>query len=389
MIPSRPNGRREPWDAGVGIGPGGQVGGQHRDVGAGLVEPGAEARSSDAVRLAPRAAGVAHRSSPRAGHGAAKRSRPGGSCSVRAGLDVEIDTFARARAENMKSARLRGQPPRRLGEGDDAGALDVVQPVDSRRSTCRPSSLGAAELPRAPALHAAHLEHVAKVGGELEGERQHHLVEPVVGAAAAARTAGRRTGSRLRSTWMTPRGVAFPPTGGRARLAPWKVKTDLSRDRPKLRREGRRSPISRRKRDRKPRVVAEQAVGAADDIAPGVGDQEGVAVLDRQQLAQRRREARLVGVQGRARQDRPWAEASGDLGERSRLCSGLRRASGASSGAKGGAPGGRRRDRDSPGPWRWPRTAGRSGGGSPAGRGRRARAHGRDRLVLAVRPDSR
>src|SRR5450432_2645705 len=55
---------------------------------------------------------------------------------------------------------------------------------------------------------------------------------------------------RLRSTWITPRGVASPPTGGRARLAPLKVKSALSRDRPKLSFEGRFSPIRRRKRDR-------------------------------------------------------------------------------------------------------------------------------------------
>ena len=50
----------------------------------------------------------------------------------------------------------------------------------SAGSRCRRSTTGGSIRPRAGAARAAHLEHVAEVGGELQAQRDRHLVPAVV-----------------------------------------------------------------------------------------------------------------------------------------------------------------------------------------------------------------
>ncbi len=95
----------------------------------------------------------------------------------------EVDPLARGQGEHELRPCL-AHAPRRLGEHERALAPHRVESLVAEGDVAA-VNLGRQEDAAALALDAAHLEHVAEIGAELEHQRQHHLIESEVAAADA------------------------------------------------------------------------------------------------------------------------------------------------------------------------------------------------------------
>ena len=284
---------REPRRACIGIGSGRQVGRQQRHVGARLVQPVVEAR---AARAAHRGAAPAFGAHGQAGLDGVLAPAVGVRrfAGVHAAFDEEVQRAALGQAEHELGALMR-QAGGRFGKGDAAGPVHVVQTAVAEGDATTIGGRrvdGAALGPR----RAAHLEDVEEVRAEVEGQRQQDVLHPMVDHADALEhppvpqkppaldmhdAGGRRTAAHRGQG--TVGGVA-----GEEDV----VLADAGRQTRRLQQTDRHGPARQ-----DAGVAREQAVGAALHVAPAVGDQEGIAFLQRHQLFETRGLDRFTGGQ--------------------------------------------------------------------------------------------
>ena len=289
-------------------------------------------------------------------------------------LDEEIDPLARRQREHELGAAVV-HPPGRLGEGQRRGAQHDRR--GPRRRTARGGRAAAAAAACRAAAGARRAPRTCRESRAAYSNTSGSITWSRPKLVQRTRSYSRSSDSaRRRSMWIAPRGVPRPFTGGSARLVPWKVKTALSRESVHDSRVGWRSPTRNTKRESR-RVSRSNRPSAPPMMSPlWSADQEGVAVLQRDQFdaaGDRGLVRRTLGV---ARRLRPCALGLGDLGERRQCARCLLqhlRLGDQLFGERQARPGGRRRRRGSRAPWRWPRSADRSGGAPRAGRARRSR----------------
>ncbi|MNI08813.1 hypothetical protein D3C73_618620 [compost metagenome] len=199
---------------------------------------------------------------------------------AQAALDEQVQAAALGQAEHEVGA-VGVEPRGRFGKGQATGPQFAVQsgvakghapPVQDRR--VRLAVLGPGR--------AAHLEDVGEIGVELERQRQQDVLDavvdhphpfkqpPVPQEAAALQMQHARRG----------RAPAHGRQGPVGRVA-GEEDVVLGDARTQPRRP--RAPDGQGEAGQQPGVVVEQAIGAGFDVSPVVGDQEGVAVLQRHQ----------------------------------------------------------------------------------------------------------
>ncbi|MND95557.1 hypothetical protein D3C80_878150 [compost metagenome] len=287
---------REPGHAGVRIGAGRQVGGQQGHIRARLPQPVIDA--GIAGRLD---AGSAPHPSAHGQAGLNGIPAPtlliGGVADVQSAFDIEIQLLALGQAEH-ELGPIGAQARRRFGKGQATGPQHLIQPgvaeahpaaVHDRRmdlATRRPQG-------------AAHLKDIGEVGAELERQRQQDVLDAVVDhphpleqpfVPEEAPTFQMQHPGRGRAPAHRRQG----PVGrmaGEEDIVLGHAGTQPRRSRPSHGQDEVRQH---------PRVLIEQAVRAAFDVAPVVRHQKGVGVLERHQGL----EAVLIAVVGGCSLDR-------------------------------------------------------------------------------------
>jgi hypothetical protein len=286
-------GGREPRDAGVGVRARRQLGREQGEIGAGPAEPLVE----HAAGAPDRAAAAAHR--PR------RMARPGGRRAEAAprgpfsGLEPDLEEEvgpATGREGQVELGGAARKARRCEGEGERGGERQAVESLVAQDDGGLGHGGGQQPPPR-HASKAANLEHVAEIGGEIQPQRDARLDLGVVPEPQALVEA------------------ALPDQAG-----PLDMDHALPRRRPADRRQGPvgevgpeqhavladRAPEQRQRptcgaqaeAGQEPRVVVEQAVAVARDVAEGVGDDERVPVLQGEQAQRcaRLARARLASI---------------------------------------------------------------------------------------------
>ncbi len=277
-------GRGEPGDARIGIGPGLHAGGEQGEVGPRLLQPVVE-QPPRALDLGPVPASGAH--VPAGPGGGVAESLAAGDVPVM-GVDLQIELEPPFRLQGIHVFRpVRPEPGRRIGEADPAGALHLVETHIAEAHVAAVRDGGRQQAPPG-ALHAAHLEHVLEVRPVLDGQGQQHNIAAVVLA-----------GDPLIEPLLPQEPLALHVQHARRPQRPARIGQGLVRavegeehivlgDGGRQQR-GRLAAQQQAEPRQDPGVVVEQAVAGPHDVAVVIGDDEGVAILQRMQPVWRAR----------------------------------------------------------------------------------------------------
>jgi hypothetical protein len=185
-----------------------------------------------------------------------------------------------SRQHDAERGMARVEHVGRLRERDGRNALHVVE-ADVAEDDARPRDLGRHALAAPGARVSAHLEDIGEIGVELECHRRGHVALAVVGE---------------RQTLVQPllpqeaRALDVDDAFGRRRLVTERRQRTIGHVRAKehvVRADSRAQQRREQAADRQPeegedpRVVREQAIGAAAHVAQHIGHQERVVVLQR------------------------------------------------------------------------------------------------------------
>jgi len=209
-----------------------------------------------------------------------------GGIGTRTDAQEELAPSARRQADGKVGA-LRLQQIGCDGKADDGGAQDAVESLVAERHA-RARDFGRQLRAARAASLATHLEHVAEIGAEVQADRHQGvtvavidqldmLIEPLMAQEAGPLEVddalGNRTAAQRRQRPVGQVGdEEHVVAADRGRQQRW---GGASEREPQLREDT--------------GVVVEQAVAVAEDIPIGVGNDEGVAILERVQALGRAR----------------------------------------------------------------------------------------------------
>ena len=223
--------------------------------------------------------------------------------------DLVEDVGAQVRRERQcEVGEARGEMGGSLAEGQGRGEHKAVQPLVAEHGRVVVDH-SRQDAPARGARQAADLEHVAKIGGELQAQGQLRLrlaeiaqPQPLVEAILPDQPASFDMDHPLPGRLAANRGQRpIGEVGGEDDI----VLADRAAQ------QLQRPPADAQSEARQqPRVVVEQSIAFAGDVAEGVSHNEGVALLQREQAGGR---ARIAGRRLRVRHHPASSRAAGRM----------------------------------------------------------------------------